>query len=103
VRLDPREPEALDSARFGSFEVTRSDAVFADDDGVIFVPLARADDLLAAARSIREVERRQAEAVRSGRTLRDQLQFAEYLSRRAEDPAYTFRKHLRRIGGEIEE
>ncbi len=27
----------------------------------------------------------------------------EYLERRGEDPAYTFRRHLRRIGGAIEE
>jgi hypothetical protein len=27
----------------------------------------------------------------------------QYLAQRAADPSYTFRRHLRRIGGEIEE
>jgi hypothetical protein len=34
--------------------------------------------------------------------LRDQVQFGSYLSRRAQDPALTFREHLRTVGGEIE-
>jgi hypothetical protein len=45
----------------------------------------------------------QAEAVKTGRTPREQFRFKEYLHRRAQDPAYSFRKHLRSIGGAIEE
>jgi 4-hydroxy-4-methyl-2-oxoglutarate aldolase len=41
--------------------------------------------------------------VRSGRSLREQFRFMDYVARRAADPDYTFRMHLRRIGGEIEE
>ncbi|NIN65493.1 MAG: RraA family protein, partial [Anaerolineae bacterium] len=41
-RLDEREPEALEAARFGDFAVGRDDVVFADADGVLFVPLSRA-------------------------------------------------------------
>jgi 4-hydroxy-4-methyl-2-oxoglutarate aldolase len=102
-RLDPREPEALISARFGSFSVTRQDTVFADDDGVIFTPSKNTDEILTVAHAIAKTERGQAKAIRSGRKLRDQLQFDEYLKKRSVDSSYTFWKHLRAIGGEIEE
>jgi hypothetical protein len=39
----------------------------------------------------------------AGETLRAQTSFDEYLSRRADDSSYTFRQHLRQIGGAIEE
>lgn len=102
-RLDPRDPEALASARFGEFTVSARDAVFADDDGAVFVPLAGLEEVLHSAREIRDKERLQADAVREGRTLRDQLHFREYLARRKEEAGYSFRQHLRKIGGEIEE
>lgn len=103
LRADPREPEALDSARFGRFTVTAEDAVFADADGVIFVPLRQAEALIATAEEIRDIERRQAEYVGRGQTLRQQFQFDAYLRQRAADPAYTFRDHVKNIGGAIEE
>jgi 4-hydroxy-4-methyl-2-oxoglutarate aldolase len=102
-RLDPRESEALISARFGSFSVTRHDTVFADDDGVIFTPSKNTDEILTVAQAIAKTERGQAKAIRSGRKLHDQLQFDQYLKKRAKDSSYTFRKHLRTIGGAIEE
>lgn len=102
-RLDPRDDAALRSARFGDFTVQGSDVVFADDDGCVFVAAASANELLETARTIWERERRQAEAIRSGTTLRRQLRFVEYLAKRAADPSYTFRQHLRALGGAIEE
>jgi regulator of RNase E activity RraA len=103
IRLELREAAALQSAQIGTFEVGRADVAFADEDGVSFVAEARAEEVVAAAQKIRETERRQAETIRAGKTLREQLQFGEYLSKRESDPGYTFRKHLRRLGGAIEE
>jgi regulator of RNase E activity RraA len=102
-RLDPPEPEALSSSQFGDCLVGKEDVVFGDLDGVLFVPGHRAEELLATARSIQQTEREQAKAVRAGRSLREQLRFDEYLARRAADPSYTFRQHLRAMGGAIEE
>lgn len=103
LRLDPREPDALVSARMGAHLVTRDDVVFADDDGAIFVPAGQVDEVLQTARAIRQVEREQAQQIRKGETLRNQTAFDDYLARRAEDPAYSFRRHLREVGGAIEE
>ncbi|MBQ1075778.1 RraA family protein [Micromonospora sp. C31] len=103
VRLDERAPETLTSARVGPHLVDVDDLVVADDDGVLFVPAANAGEVFAAAQRIRGVERDQAQRVRAGVTLREQAGFADYLARRATDPGYTFRQHLRRVGGAIEE
>ncbi|HVR13161.1 MAG TPA: hypothetical protein VMS41_05230 [Gaiellaceae bacterium] len=103
LRLDPQEPEALSSARFGEHVITSDDIVFADDDGVAFVPADRVDEVLDAARAIWQVEREQASRIAAGETLRAQTSFDEYLSRRANDLSYTLRQHLRQIGGAIEE
>ena len=103
VRLDEREPEALMTARFGTHLVTIDDIVFGDDDGVLFVAAERVEEVLATARRIWETEREQARLIRTGRTLRSQTAFDDYLAQRAADPTYTFRQHLRRIGGAIEE
>jgi regulator of RNase E activity RraA len=102
-RLDTRDSSALQSARFGNFVVEHSDVAFADDDGCLFVLAQHADDLLSVAHEIWQRERRQAEAIKSGHTLREQLDFARYLEKRAADPSYTFREHLRKISGAIEE
>jgi regulator of RNase E activity RraA len=101
-RLDPQEPEALTSARVGEHLVSADDVVLADDDGVLFVPLARAADLAAAAAAIRDTERRQAARMRLGTGLRAQVAFADYLAAR-DLHGTTFRQHLRAIGGAIEE
>jgi 4-hydroxy-4-methyl-2-oxoglutarate aldolase len=77
--------------------------VFADDDGVIFVPSDRIDEVLDAAHAIWQVEREQASRIVAGETLRAQTSFDQYLSRRVNDSSYTFRQHLRQIGGAIEE
>ncbi|MFJ1709662.1 RraA family protein [Kitasatospora sp. NPDC088346] len=103
VRLDGLEPQALLSARFGPHLVTDGDLVFGDADGVLFVAAERAEEVLTAARRIRDTEREQARRIRSGDTLRRQTAFEAFLAQRDADPSYTFRQHLRRVGGAIEE
>jgi 4-hydroxy-4-methyl-2-oxoglutarate aldolase len=103
TRLDPRDADALTKARFGPHVVTADDVVFADDDGALFVSATRLDEVLEIAGSIGHTEREQARKIGHGETLSRQTAFDEYLARRASDPAYSFRQHLRRIGGEIEE
>ncbi|MFD8752594.1 RraA family protein [Kitasatospora sp. NPDC059577] len=103
LRLDGREPEALLSARVGPHTVTAGDVVLADPDGVLFVPADRVEEVLAAAAGIAVTERAQAARIAAGDTLRKQTGFEEFLERRAADPSYSFRQHLRRVGGAIEE
>jgi regulator of RNase E activity RraA len=102
-RLDSRDSSALRSARFGEFLVEPTDVVFADDDGCLFLVAERIDELLHVAGEIRQRERRQADAIKSGQSLREQLEFARYLKKRSTDPGYTFREHLRKMSGAIEE
>lgn len=102
-RLDLREPEALISARIGDFWVTQADVFLGDSDGVIFVSGAQVEDVLQEALSIWKKERQQAQAVRTGTTLREQLHFEQYLQRRGVEPGYSFRQHLRNLGRAIEE
>ena len=103
VRLDEREPEALVTAQFGPHLVSTRDIAFADDDGVVFVAAEQAEQVLVTAHQIRQTEQDQARRIRAGQTLRQQTTFDDYLTRRAADPSYTFRRHLRRTGGAIEE
>ncbi len=103
VRLDRQEAEALKVANFGGFAVDRNDIVFADADGVVFVPAEDMQSLIETALKIQLVERRQAETLKQGKTLHDQFDFAMYLHKRSTDPTYTFRQHLRSIGAAIEE
>jgi 4-hydroxy-4-methyl-2-oxoglutarate aldolase len=102
-RLDTRDPQALRSAQFGEFTVTVEDVAFADADGVLFAPIQQAEGILSTAHTIWQKERRQAEEIRAGKKLREQLQFDEYLAKRSANDTYTFRQHLRAIGGAMEE
>ncbi|MBV9445576.1 MAG: RraA family protein [Streptosporangiaceae bacterium] len=101
--LGDRTDDALQLAKMGEWTVTRADIVVADDDGVLFIPSDVARDIVALADEIRDTEHRQAERIRSGTPLRSQLQFPAYLAARAQDPAFTFRTHLRSISAAIEE
>lgn len=95
----PRAGPAL----FGGVEVAPGDVAFADDDGAVFVAKERVREVVEAAAAIRAQEAAQADAVRAGTTLREQLEFKRYLAARAQDATLTFREHLRRIGGAMEE
>lgn len=101
-RVYPRASEALNMAEFGDFKVGRDHVVFGDDDGVVFTPLQHIEEIISSARTIWDTERSQAEALKSGNSLSQQCKFDEYLKKRSQDPTYTFRKHLQKIGGAIE-
>ncbi len=101
--LRPRENDAFATARVGRWWISRDDVVVADLDGVLFLPVIRVAELADTAQRIRDTEREQAARVGGGTSLREQLRFAEYLAARVADPATTFRQHLRRFGGAVEE
>ncbi|WP_329003577.1 RraA family protein [Kribbella sp. NBC_00709] len=103
LRLDPLPDDALPKATIGEWTVTREDVVLADEDGAIFVPADRLEELFGLAESIRDTEHRQADEIRGGRSLREQVRFPEYLAKRVADPTLTFRQHLRAVRGAIEE
>ena len=102
-RLDSRSDDSLSTVHFPNFTVTDEDIVCADVDGVVFIPIQRADEIFTTANSIWETERKQAEAIQTGKKLSEQLRFEEYMNRRLVDATYTFRQHLRSMGGAIEE
>jgi len=62
---------------------------FADEDGCVFVGAKRIEELLRVAYEIRKRERSQAKAIKNGRSLHEQLEFARYLEKRATDTSYT--------------
>lgn len=101
-RLDVRPEDALESAAVGEWTVSREDLIVGDDDGVLLVPVARAQEVFTLAETIRDTERRQAELMRQGSSLRRQVQFDVYLARRKETPSLSFRDHLRGVRAAIE-
>lgn len=103
LRQDQRDVQALESAVIGEWTVSREDLVIGDDDGILFLPAAQVEDILILAETIRDTERRQAERIRQGVSLRTQVRFHDYLIQRQQTPSLTFRQHLRAIGGAIEE
>jgi regulator of RNase E activity RraA len=103
LRLEQQPADALSSATIGEWTVTRDDVVLGDEDGVVFVPADRLDEIFDVAESIRDTEHAQADAIRAGQSLRELVRFADYLTARAADPSLTFRQHLRAVRGAIEE
>jgi regulator of RNase E activity RraA len=93
----------MDEGCIGDLIVTGDDIAFADADGVLFAPAQHVDEIFSTAQSIWKKERKQAQEIQAGKKLHEQLQFDEYLARRSADETYTFRQHLRGIGGAIEE
>jgi regulator of RNase E activity RraA len=83
LRLDDRPPNALTSADVGPWSITTHDLVLGDDDGILFIPAATAEDLFTTAEKIRDTERKQADHIRSGNSLRNQVQFSRPTSRNA--------------------
>jgi len=66
LRIAQRRADALDNATIRNWTLTRNDLVIADDDGVLFLPADRAEEVLELAGSIPDTERDQAERVGLG-------------------------------------
>ncbi|WP_204337564.1 hypothetical protein, partial [Klebsiella pneumoniae] len=77
--------------------ITPEDFVVADANGVLFLPCDRLAEIAAAAAAYRDTEARQLAAMTEGRSYRSQTRFGDYLARRAREPGYGFRQHLRDI------
>lgn len=102
LELRTRSVHALEAATIGRVTVTRADAIFADEDGVVVVAAADVPRIVASARDIASREQAQADRLLRGELLRTQLGLDEYVATRKERPEYTFRDHLRARGGAIE-
>lgn len=102
-RLHARPPDIFERASVGTHAITTSDVVVADDNGVLFLPQDKLAAIVEAAAAYRDTEARQLRAMREGRSYRQQTRFADYLRKRAENPAYGFRQHLKDIeaAGEV--
>jgi regulator of RNase E activity RraA len=100
--LRARATHALEVASMGHVTVTPDDAVFADDDGAVVVERAQLPQILAAARDIAGREAAHLVRLRAGEMLRTQLQLDAFVTRRGDEPAHTFREHLKALNGAIE-
>lgn len=84
-------------AHLGNHAAERGDIVFADNDGVLTVAEEDARDVLDAAERIQTSEAEQVEKIRGGTTLREQLQFDQYLAEKKKDPAFTLSAHMKKL------
>jgi regulator of RNase E activity RraA len=90
------------NAQIGEWCVSVDDVVVADADGVLFLPKQSLRGVIETAEQIRDTERRQAELMTRGRSLREQTRFDEYLRRSKSNPGYGFREHLRSVSSAVE-
>jgi regulator of RNase E activity RraA len=65
---------------FGGVRVEPGDYVIADGSGVVFVPAARVDEVLAAAERLAERQERMAAAVRAGRSVIEVMHDSQFTS-----------------------
>lgn len=101
-RRVPPAGRRMRSAFLDGVRVGEDDHMFADDDGVLVVASDRVDEVVELAREIQRTETAQADRMRAGTSLREQLDFAGYRARQASDPDLTLRRHLQERGGAIE-
>ena len=102
LELRKRHDTAMLAANIGSITVTLEDYVFADDDGVVVVAQADLERIVTTAKDIADREGAQAVRLLKGELLRTQLELSTYLQKRAANPDFTFRDHLKSFGGAIE-
>lgn len=84
--------------QFGEASVERGELVFADDDGVLFVPEEHIETVMSTAEEIRATEQAQVERIRAGTTLREQLQFDRYLREKKDNPTLTLGQYMKKMG-----
>ena len=101
-RRVPPAGTAMRTAMLDGVPVTPEHWIVADDDGVLVFAATDREALFAEASRIQTVEGAQAERMRAGSSLRDQLDFARYRREQASDPALTLRRYLAANGGAIE-
>lgn len=101
-RRVPPAGSAMRSAFLDGVSVGEGDYVVGDDDGVVIFAASDRDQLMHAARSIQSTETAQADRMRAGTSLREQLDFSGYRARQRLDPTVTLRQHLLEHGGAIE-
>ena len=103
VRAGSRRPGGRCARRIWTrAAITEEDEVFGDDDGVLFLGPERRAELLELAATIQQTEAAQADRMRPGASLREQLDFAGYRRQQALDPGLTLRQHLLTRGNSIE-
>jgi regulator of RNase E activity RraA len=78
--------------------IERGEFVFADDDGVLFVPKEHVESVIDTAEEIRSAEQAQVDKIRAGTTLREQLQFDRYQREKKNNPALTLGEHVKKMG-----
>lgn len=95
-------PESGGAVMLGSTAVTERDVIVADEDGVIVMEAAHADQVMASAVAIARREEKHRAVMRDGQTLREQLKFQEFLAAREKNPAWSFREHIDKVRGAVE-
>ncbi len=99
-RASPADSDSLTWARIGEWKVGTDDFVIADDDGVVFLPIERLEEITASACTIRNSERTQSREMSEGLSLRTRMQFSKFLSDRAQNPKLTFQQHMSSIAAQ---
>ncbi|MFB7513043.1 RraA family protein [Streptomyces sp. NPDC056144] len=98
----PTVPPVTGGGTERPFAFEEGDVAVGDSDGVVVVPAGVHAEVEEVARAVVEAEQRQAEKALLGLSLREQLRWDEFKKLRREDPSYTFRAHLSRVGGALE-
>lgn len=95
-RLDARPADMFTSAKIGEH-------VIRTYNGLLFLPQPKLSQIIDASISIRSAEQRQLRTMADGTSLREQLRFGEYLSKRQNDKDYNLRTHMKAIeaAGEV--
>lgn len=101
-RRVPPAGRSMRAAWLDGVEVTAADMIAADDDGVLVIAASEWARVAQVAREIQAVELAQAERMRSGESLRAQLDFTTYRARQAAEPDLSLRRYLAERGGAIE-